>query len=107
VFIFNSLDPSAPVVGSRAYCQVGAGDEPRLVMTAHHEPLLGSVSLRNVDPATVPAADDVHPPRATTDLAILHEAASDVRLDVDLDGLAAVRTRDREVVRHQVSAGAV
>ena len=39
-------------------------------------------------------------PWVTTDLAVLNEAAVDVRLDVDLQLLAAKRTRDQKVVWH-------
>jgi len=38
-------------------------------------------------------------PGIAADLAILNEAASDVRLDVDLDLLAAKRTGDQKLVR--------
>ena len=40
------------------------------------------------------------PPRITAELAVLNEAAMDVRLDVDLHLLAAKRTRDHEFVWH-------
>jgi hypothetical protein len=39
----------------------------------------------------------------TTDLAILDEAAADVRLEIDLDRFPAVRTDDGEEVVHYVS----
>jgi hypothetical protein len=42
----------------------------------------------------------VDAPWITADLAVLNEAAVDVRLDVDLHLLAAKRTRDHELVWH-------
>ena len=39
-------------------------------------------------------------PWVTADLAVLHEAAVDVRLDVDLQLFAAERTRDQKLVWH-------
>ena len=39
-------------------------------------------------------------PWVTADLAVLNEAAVDVRLDVDLQLLAAERTRDQKLVWH-------
>jgi hypothetical protein len=42
----------------------------------------------------------VDAPWIAADLAVLNEAAVDVRLDVDLQLLAAKRTRDQELVRH-------
>ena len=39
-------------------------------------------------------------PWVAADLAVLNEAASDVRLDVDLQLLAAERTRDQKLVWH-------
>ena len=39
-------------------------------------------------------------PWVTADLAVLYEAAVDVRLDVDLQLFAAERTRDQELVWH-------
>ena len=40
----------------------------------------------------------VDAPRVAADLAVLNEAAGDVRLNVDLQLLAAKRTRDQELV---------
>jgi hypothetical protein len=40
----------------------------------------------------------VDAPRVTADLAVLNEAAVDVRLDVDVQLLAAERTRDQKLV---------
>ena len=42
----------------------------------------------------------VDAPWIAADLAVLNEAAVDVGLDVDLQLLAAKRTRDQELVRH-------
>jgi hypothetical protein len=53
--------------------------------------LLGTVSSHNVDPTTVASTDDMDPPGMTTNFALLNEVTPDIRLDVDLDGLAAVR----------------
>jgi len=39
-------------------------------------------------------------PWIAADLAVLHEAAMDIRLDVDFHLLAAERTRDQELVWH-------
>jgi hypothetical protein len=40
------------------------------------------------------------PPWVAAHLAVLNEAAVNVRLDVDFDVLAAIRTGDQEVVWH-------
>lgn len=53
-----------------------------------------------MDIAIVVSTRHADPPRITADLAVLNEAAMDVRLDVDLHLFAAKRTRDQEVVRH-------
>lgn len=42
----------------------------------------------------------VDAPRIAADLAVLNEAAVDIGLDVDLQPLAAKRTRDHKVVWH-------
>jgi hypothetical protein len=52
----------------------------------------------------VATADDAKPPRIATDLAILHERATRVGLDVNLDLLATIRTDDDELVVHIVRA---
>src|SRR5512140_400736 len=64
-------------------------------------------SLRPVGPRdghraflVLAAALDAQEPRIAADLAVLHEAAADVALEVDLDVLAAVRTVDDEILFH-------
>ena len=51
------------------------------------------------DPIVV-STGHVDSPWVTADLAVLNEAAVDVRLDVDLQLLAAERTRDQKLVWH-------
>jgi hypothetical protein len=48
----------------------------------------------------------VHSPRIAAHLAVLDEGARHVRLDVDLQLLAAERTRDQKVLRHSEDANA-
>ena len=64
--------------------------------------LLGSVGSadRHIALGVLPAVTALHPhePRVTADLAVLHEAAMDVRLDEDLDLFAAVGAGNEEVV---------
>jgi hypothetical protein len=48
------------------------------------------------------APNDANAPGVAADLAILHEAARDVRLEVDFDILAAVRARYDKIVVHCV-----
>ena len=51
-----------------------------------------------MDSAIFVSTRHVDPPRIAADLAVLNEAAVDVRLDVDLQLLAAKRTRDPKLV---------
>jgi hypothetical protein len=53
-----------------------------------------------MDIAIVISARHADAPRVTADLAVLNEAAVNVRFHVDLHLLAAKRTRDQELVRH-------
>jgi len=53
-----------------------------------------------MDRPIVVSAGDADAPWIAADLAVLNEAAMDVRLDVDFHLLAAKRTRDQELVRH-------
>jgi len=50
--------------------------------------------------ALVVSTDHVDAPRIAADLAVLDEAAVDVRLDVNLHLLAAEWTRDQKLVGH-------
>ena len=52
------------------------------------------------DPIVV-STGHVDAPGVTADLAVLNEAAVDVRLDIDLQLLAAERTRDQKLVWHR------
>jgi hypothetical protein len=45
-------------------------------------------------------SNDANAPGVAADLAILHEAACDVRLEVDFDILPAVRARYDKIVVH-------
>jgi len=51
-----------------------------------------------VDSPILVSTRHVDAPRIAADLAVLNEAAADVRLDVDLQLLAAKRTRDPKLV---------
>jgi hypothetical protein len=53
-----------------------------------------------MDDPIVVSARHVDAPWIAAHLAVLNEAAVDVRLDVDFHVLAAKRTRDQELVRH-------
>jgi len=53
-----------------------------------------------VDNAIVVSTRHADAPWIAADLAVLDEAAMDVRLDIDLHLLAAERTRDQELVWH-------
>jgi hypothetical protein len=64
------------------------------------EPLFGSVGTRDDDGTVIATACYSDAPRVTADLAVLHERATHVRFDVDLDLLAAVRARDQEAIVH-------
>jgi hypothetical protein len=56
--------------------------------------LFGAVGAGDLDDALAFLTGDADAPWVATDFAILDEAAFDVRLDVDLDVFAAVRTGD-------------
>ena len=72
----------------------GLGAEARARLTAHSDP-----SARpTLDIAIVAGSEDADAPRVAAHLAVLHEAASHVGLEVDLDLLAAVRTGDLELI---------
>jgi hypothetical protein len=60
------------------------------------EPLFRSVGAADVHVAILARPRDVHAPRVTADFAVLDEGAANVRLEVELDLLAAVRTGDGE-----------
>ena len=62
--------------------------------------LFGPVRPRDLDVAVLPTPVNAQPPRVAADLAILDKGSARVRLYVDLDLFAAVRTGDEEVVRH-------
>src|SRR5437867_11777009 len=65
--------------------------------------LFGSVGARDVDVGCLAIGASPrhrHPPRVAADLAVLDETASRIRLDVDLDLLAAVRAYDKEEIVH-------
>ena len=64
--------------------------------------LLGTIRPLELDVPLTVASIDTDPPRIAADLAVLDEGAADVGLDVDVDLLPAVRTRDGErvVVAH-------
>jgi hypothetical protein len=53
-----------------------------------------------VDNAIIVSTGHADAPWIATDLAVLDEAAMDIRLDIDLHLLAAERTRDQELVWH-------
>src|SRR5215470_16282398 len=67
----------------------------------------GAIGTRDDDVAFVAAAGDPDSPGVAADFAVLDEAAADVGLDVDLDLLAAVRTRDQEAIVHRRVATSV
>ncbi len=62
--------------------------------------LLRPVRSLDVHPPFTLVVLDVQAPRVAADLAILDQGASNVRLDVDLNLLAAVRTGDQELFVH-------
>ena len=59
-----------------------------------------AVSACQMNNAIVASIGHHDAPRIAAHLAVLNEAAADVRLDVDFDVLAAKRTRDEELVWH-------
>ena len=46
--------------------------------------------------------DDANAPGVAADLAVLHEGAGHVGLEINLDALTTVRTRDEELIVHDV-----
>ena len=67
-------------------------------------PSLGAVGALHFDQTLLAAASDAQTPRIAAHLAVLHEAAARVGLDVDLHFLTAVRTRHDELVIHVMVA---
>ena len=61
---------------------------------------LRSVGACHVDDAILVSTGHVDAPWIAAHLAVLNEAAMDVRLDVDFHLLAAERTADQELVWH-------
>ena len=61
-------------------------------------PLLRSVGAGDVHVTVVAGPVDADAPGIAADLAVLHQGAANVGLDVDLDLFAAVRTGDEELV---------
>jgi len=59
-----------------------------------------SVRAGDVDLAVLAGSVDPDAPGIAADLAVLHERASDVGLEIDFDLLAAVRTDDVELIAH-------
>jgi len=65
----------------------------------HGKPgLFGAIGAADVHVAILARAGDAHAPRIAADFAVLDEAAADVRFEIDLDLLAAVRARDEELI---------
>lgn len=62
--------------------------------------LLRSIGTGYTDDAAIASAGYLDTPRIAAHLAVLNEAAADVRLDVDFQVLAAKRARYPEVVWH-------
>ena len=62
--------------------------------------LFGTVGFADVDPPSVSRPADADAPRVAAHFAVLNERSPNIWLDVDLDLLAAVRTRDRESIVH-------
>ena len=59
-----------------------------------------SIRADHVDNPIVSSTGHLDAPGIAAHLAVLNEAALDVRLDVDFQLLAAKRTRDQELIRH-------
>src|SRR5262245_56900752 len=75
------------------------------VTPSSHSPFMTGRSLRSIGPPDIDrtvlaAPTDSHTPRIAADLAVLHEGAANVRLDIDLDLLATERTDHREESQH-------
>src|SRR5262245_11883200 len=65
-----------------------------------------SVRTRNIDLTVLTGPVDADPPWIAAHLTVLHQRAADVRLEIDFDLLAAVRTSDEELVaQRSVDAG--
>ena len=65
--------------------------------------LLRAISPRDLDVTFVPIGRDAQLPWVAADLAILDEGTSDLRLQVNLHFLAAVRTRDVKLRVHDAA----
>jgi putative YphP/YqiW family bacilliredoxin len=62
--------------------------------------LPGSIVAGDLNLPSLASARQPHPPGIAADLAVLHEAARHIRLDVDFRNLAAVRARHEKFVVH-------
>ena len=65
---------------------------------AEHRGLLRAVGAADIDAASAATTGHPDPPRIAADLAVLNKGAAHVRLEVDLNLFAAVRTRDQELI---------
>jgi aryl-alcohol dehydrogenase-like predicted oxidoreductase len=66
--------------------------------------LFRAVGPGHIDTAIVAPPPYQHPPRIAADFTILDERASHIRLDVQIDLFAAVRTGDEKIVVHALSS---
>jgi hypothetical protein len=63
-------------------------------------PLIRSISTRYLNVSLALVGKHANQPRVTAHLAVLHEVAADVGLEIELDFFSAVRTRDEEGIAH-------
>lgn len=81
----------------RVAVSFGATSFGRLILTTA---LFGAIGSFHGHDAIVTSARDVHSPRIAADLAVLYKRSSKIRLYVDLDLFAAVRTGDQYLISH-------
>jgi len=62
--------------------------------------LLRTISPSHIDPTVAIAARYADAPWVAAHFAVLNEAASDIRFEIDLEFLAAIRTLDGELFFH-------
>src|SRR5665213_2339343 len=75
--------------------------QPSALIPQPYSALLRPISARHLDVALFTSACHAHAPRITADLAVLHEAAAHVGLDVNFHLLAAVGARHEKLVIHK------
>ena len=81
-----------------------AGSVHLIVGNELREFLLGTVGPFSLYPPVIPILHDSETPRVTAHLAVLHDSAAQIWLEVNLDLLATVRTHHQKLRFQRMTA---